>query len=146
MKSPPREIKIVANSEALCQEAADEILGRITATLRGVELFTIALSGGSTPKNLYALLAGSTPYLDEIPWSKIHFFWGDERHVPPDHPQSNFRMAREAMLSQAPVPDQNIHRVRAEEPNADKAAAEYEQEIRAFFKLANGQLPCFNCI
>ena len=146
MKSPPREIKIVADSEALCQEAADEILGRITATLRGVELFTIALSGGSTPKNLYALLAGSTPYLDEIPWSKIHFFWGDERHVPPDHPQSNFRMAREAMLSQAPVPDQNIHRVRAEEPNADKAAAEYEQEIRAFFKLANGQLPCFDCI
>ena len=146
MRSPAREIKIVADTEALCREAADEILGRINATLRVKEVFAIVLSGGSTPKNLYALLAGSTPYSDEIPWSKIHFFWGDERHVPPDHPQSNFRMTREAMLSKAPVPDQNIHRVRAEEPNAGKAAAEYEKEIRTFFGLAIGQLPCFDCI
>jgi len=146
MRSAEREIKIVAGSEALCREAADQILGRITATLREKEVFTLVLSGGSTPKNLYALLAGSKPYLDQIPWSRIHFFWGDERHVPPDHPQSNFRMTRDAMLSKAPIPDQNIHRVRAEEPNAGKAAAEYEREIRTFFNLATGQLPRFDCV
>jgi 6-phosphogluconolactonase len=146
MKSPPREIKIVADSEALCQEAADEVLGKITATLRGKEVFTIALSGGSTPKNLYALLAGSTPYLDEIPWSKIHFFWGDERHVPPDHEESNYRMANEILLSRVPIPEKNIHRIKSENPDAGNAAEQYEEELRNFFNLKKGQLPRFDCV
>ena len=146
MRSAGREIKIVADSKELCQTAAEVILASVAATLHKKEFFTIALSGGSTPKGLFTLLAGDAALQDQIPWSKIHFFWGDERHVPPDHPQSNYRMAREAMLSKAPVPDRNIHRVRAEEPDAGTAAAEYEQEIRTFFKLETGQLPCFDCV
>lgn len=146
MGSADREIKIVADSKELCQTAAEVILGRVAAALREKEFISIALSGGSTPRNLYALLAGSKSYADKIPWSKIHFFWGDERHVPPDHPESNYRMARETMLSRVPVPDVNIHRVRSEAPDAGKAAADYEQELRAFFKLESGQLPCLDCV
>ena len=81
-----------------------------------------------------------------MPWDRIHFFWGDERHVPPDHTDSNYRMTNETMLSRVPVPHENIHRIRAESPDAGKAAEEYEQEIRGFFKLARGQLPRFDCV
>ena len=73
--------------------------------------FTVALSGGSTPKTLYSLLATKP----NIPWDKICFFWGDERHVPPDHPESNYRMANEALLSKVPVRPENIFRVHGEE-------------------------------
>ena len=81
-----------------------------------------------------------------MPWNAIHFFWGDERHVPPDHPDSNFRMAREAMLDAVPVPPENIHRVPAEEPDAQRAAAEYEATLRSFFALASGEMPRFDLI
>jgi 6-phosphogluconolactonase len=68
-----------------------------------------------------------------MPWSAVHVFWGDERHVPPDHPDSNFRMTREAMLDRVPLPAANVHRIRAEEPDAAAAAELYEAELRAFF-------------
>ena len=76
-----------------------------------------------------------------MPWNAIHFFWGDERHVPPDHPDSNFRMAREAMLDRVPVPAENVHRIPAERPDAQRAAAEYEATLRSFFALASGEWP-----
>ena len=79
-------------------------------------------------------------------WDKIHFFWGDERHVTPDHPESNYRMTKEAMLSKVPVPEENIHRVRAEDPDPSKVAAMYEQELISFFKLGAGELPRFDCV
>ena len=145
MRSTGHEIKIVAGKTALYQMAADVIVERITATLLKKEIFTIALSGGSA-QNLYALLVNDASLQDQIPWAKIHFFWGDERHVAPDHVGSNFRMANETMLSKVPIPPENIHRVRAEERDADKAAAEYEQQIREFFKLQTGQYPCFDCV
>jgi 6-phosphogluconolactonase len=145
MESTVHKIKIVAGETALYQTAADVIVERIAATLLEKEIFTIALSGGSA-QNLYALLVNDASLRNRIPWAKIHFFWGDERHVAPNHADSNFRMANETMLSKVPVPPQNIHRVRAEAPDAGKAAAEYEQQIRAFFKLETGQYPCFDCV
>jgi 6-phosphogluconolactonase len=145
MRSTGHEIKIVAGETVLYQTAADVIIERITATLLKKEIFTIALSGGSA-QNLYALLADDASLRDQIPWAKIHFFWGDERHVGPDHVDSNFRMANETMLSRVPIPPENIHRVRAEAPDAGKAAAEYEQQIRAFFKLQTGQYPSLDCV
>jgi 6-phosphogluconolactonase len=145
MESSGHEIKIVAGETALYQTAADVIVERITATLLEKEIFTIALSGGSA-QNLYALLVNDASLRDQIPWAKIHFFWGDERHVAPNHADSNFRMAHETMLSRVPIPSENIHRVRAEAPDAGKAAAEYEQQIRAFFRLQTGQYPCFDCV
>lgn len=101
----------------------------------------MALSGGSTPKILYQLLADATqPFHEQIPWAKIHFFWSDERHVPPDHPDSNYRMANEAMLSRVSVLSDNIHRVAGEKPNAAEAADDYEQTLKELTKESLPQL------
>ena len=106
----------------------------------------MALSGGSTPKKMFAVLANDAALRNRMPWGRVHFFWGDERHVPPDHTDSNFRMTNEVMLSRVPVPPENIHRIRAENPDAGKAAEDYEQELREFFKLGTEQLPPFDCV
>jgi 6-phosphogluconolactonase len=139
------EVRIFDDVPALMRAAADEIAlaARTAAGERG--RFTWALAGGSTPRALYRLLA-SDPYRERMPWNAIHFFWGDERHVPPDHPDSNFRMAREAMLDAVPVPPENIHRVPSQEPDAQRAAAEYEAALRSFFALAAGEFPRFDLI
>ena len=105
--------------------------------------FTVALSGGSTPKSLYSLLAsGSVP---NIPWDKIFFFFGDERFVPPDHPDSNYRMVHETGLFSKVFSDQ-VFRVLTEEKDADTAARDYEQTIQKFFNLKPGEFPRFDLI
>ena len=99
-------------------------------------LSTIALSGGSTPKRLYQLLADpNEPFREQVSWSTIKFFWTDERHVPPDHPESNYRMANEAMLAHVPVTRDNVHRIKSENPNAAEAAEQYEAEVPSRFDL-----------
>src|SRR5215211_6702409 len=94
--------------------------------------FTVALSGGSTPKAMFGLLA-KTPFLETVPWSSIYFFWGDERSVPPDHPDSNYRMTRETLLAHVPVPEQNIFRILAELEDPNQAAREYSERLIDFF-------------
>lgn len=106
--------------------------------------FTIALSGGSTPKNLYNLLA--TNARTSLPWDRMFFFFGDERHVPPTDKDSNYRMADEAMFSKVPVPAGNIFRVPAEGPDAAAVAVAYEASMRKFFELEPGQVPVFDLI
>jgi 6-phosphogluconolactonase len=103
--------------------------------------FMVALSGGSTPKTLYQLLAES--FRQQISWDKIHFFWSDERHVPPDHPESNYRMAHQALLSHVPIEQNHVHRVPAENPNADEAAQQYEETLK---QVTNESLPRFDLI
>ena len=120
-------IQIFANAQELARGAAEYFVARSGEAVAQKGFFTVALSGGSTPKALYELLAHS--FATQVPWSKTHFFWSDERHVPPDHPDSNYRMAYQAMLSRVPVPESNIHRVHSENPNADEAASEYEQAL-----------------
>jgi 6-phosphogluconolactonase len=95
---------------------------------------------------LYALLADDVSWWARIPWERTHFFWGDERHVPPDHPDSNYRMAYDTMLSKVSIPAANIHRIKSEYPSAEQAAQEYEQTLRAFFQLTAGQYPCFDLV
>ncbi len=146
MKTDGFRLKIVNDLAEICHTAAGEIEHMANRTATGSNPFTIALSGGSTPRGLHSLLAGDPAIRDRLPWQHLHFFWGDERHVPPDHPQSNYRMARESLFSLAPVPSENIHRVPAEEPDAALAAEKYEGEIRTFFGLEVGQLPRFDCI
>lgn len=106
--------------------------------------FTVALSGGSTPKGLHQQLA--TAYADQLPWNKVFCFWGDERHVPPDFPESNFRMAKETLLSKLPIPAENIFRMPGEIPDANQGAALYEQSLADFFHPAQGQFPRFDFI
>lgn len=107
--------------------------------------FTVALSGGSTPRGLFGQLAAE-PYRSHISWSYTQFFWGDERCVPPDHADSNFRMAHEALLSRVPVRDSCIHRPRAEDPDPARAAALYEADIQKFFSLEKNEFPRFDLI
>jgi len=102
---------------------------------------TVALSGGSTPKLLYEILADQ--FREQVPWPDIHFFWSDERHVPPDHPESNYRMTNEALLSHVRVSADNVHRIHSENPNAADAASDYEQTI---FKATGQRLPRFDLI
>lgn len=146
MQTKNCEIKIVENGEAVSRTAAEMMVSLALETLRSKESFAVALSGGSTPNKMFAILANDAALRDRMPWDRVHFFWGDERHVPPDHTDSNYRMTHKAMLSSVPVPPENIHRIRAENPDARKAAKDYEQELRRFFRLEPSQLPAFDCV
>ena len=115
-------IRIFENSRELARGAAEHFVA-----LAQKNSFTVALSGGSTPKILYQVLAAE--FREQVPWASTHFFWSDERHVPPDQPDSNYRMAHEALLSRVPVPESNVHRVRGENPSAQEAADEHEKII-----------------
>jgi 6-phosphogluconolactonase len=97
-------------------------------------VFSVALSGGSTPRMLYHLLATDKAISSKIPWSDVHFFFGDERHVPPSHVESNFGMANEAMFQVLQAKHPHIHRVLGELNNASEAAEEYEKDLRDFFE------------
>jgi 6-phosphogluconolactonase len=118
------EVRVFDGVSELMRATAEEIALAAHQAASDHGRFTWALAGGSTPRTVYELLA-SDFYRARMPWSAIHFFWGDERHVPPDHPDSNYRMAREAMLDRVPVPAENVHRIPAELPDAQRAAAEY---------------------
>jgi len=148
MLSPKPDIRIVENVERLSWEAAEEFVRQARDAVRTRGTFTVALAGGSTPKAFYGLLGSQrgAPFRARVPWDATHFFWGDERHVPPDHPDSNFRMANEAMLSRVPVAPQNVHRIHAENPDPSKAAEDYDQELREFFRLPSGQFPRFDLV
>jgi 6-phosphogluconolactonase len=122
-------LEVLANPEALANRVADWLLA---AALGAHEPFAVALSGGSTPRRLYELLA-SPPYRESFPWARTHWFWGDERFVPHDSARSNYRMAREAMLARAPVPPANVHPVPTEGPTPDAAALSYERELKRFY-------------
>jgi 6-phosphogluconolactonase len=140
------DLRVVEDAEALSRAVAELILGRAKETLREKEYFSIVLSGGSTPKLLYTLLASDASVRERLEWNKMHFFWGDERHVPPEHPESNYWMAYDGMLSKVNIPTKNVHRVRAEDPDAGKVADEYETGLKSFFKLRAGELPKLDCV
>jgi 6-phosphogluconolactonase len=130
MTSPPdAKLEILADAATLARRVADWLLAAATA-MDGV--FAVALSGGSTPKLLYEDLAGA-PYRDRFPWSRTHWFWGDERYVPHDDALSNYRMVREALLSRAPIPAANIHPMPTDAASPDAAAAAYERELKSFY-------------
>ena len=125
------ELHIYENSESFSVAAATWIAGLITNTLKKQDRFTIALSGGNTPKKLHHLLAAS-PYKEEIDWSKLHVFWGDERAVPFDDDRNNAKMAFETLLNFVPVPPLQIHRMLTDISPA-QSAIEYEKILHQYF-------------
>jgi 6-phosphogluconolactonase len=140
-------LHIAANRDVLSRFAAEQFVRLAKEAEREKGLFTVALAGGSTPRSLYKLLANENePYRAQLDWKKIHFFWGDERHVAPDHPDSNYRMASEALLTWGPVPSENVHRIKSEMSDANEAAHKYEQTLREFSRLGKTQLPRFDLI
>lgn len=140
------DVRVFADMPALCRAAADEFVRIAGEAAQARGTFSVALSGGSTPRALYALLASDAQLRNAVPWSTTHVFWGDERHVPPDHPDSNFRMATGTLLSKVPIPPGNVHRIAGEEADARRAAAAYEEELRRHFRLGPGELPPFDLV
>jgi 6-phosphogluconolactonase len=135
-----RVVRRVADAEAVARAAAEEVVEAGARAVAERGRFAVALSGGSTPRRLYRLLADpAAPFRGRLRWDAVHVFFGDERHVPPDHADSNYRMAREALLDH--VEAASVHRIRGELPDAEAAAAAYEAELRAFFALGAGDAP-----
>jgi 6-phosphogluconolactonase len=141
-----REIRILPDGAAIAKRAAQEFVQAATAAVRARGSFNVALAGGSTPKALYSLLVSDPALRSQVPWDKIHLFFGDERHVPPDHPDSNFRMATEAMISKSPLKPEQVTRIKGEYPDAAQAALEYEKTMREYFKLKDGEYPRFDLL
>jgi 6-phosphogluconolactonase len=130
MASGPRIITLDTAAEA-ASASAERFAELAEKGVRENGRFSVALSGGSTPRAAYRLLA-TEPYRSRIPWEAVHLFWGDERCVPPGHERSNFRMANEAFVSGVPIPPANVHRMRGELP-PERGAAEYAAELAGYF-------------
>jgi 6-phosphogluconolactonase len=138
------EVEIFSDKTELVRAEAERFvaLARDATATRGRCL--VALSGGSTPRPLYELLA-TAPYATRVDWARIHLFWGDERCVPPDHPDSNYRMTREALIDHVPLPPENVHRIRGEDP-PEPAAIQYEATLREFFGSGDAPARTFDMV
>jgi 6-phosphogluconolactonase len=141
-----REIRILSDGAAIARRAAQEFVQAAASAIREKGTFDVALAGGSTPKALYNLLATDPSLRSQVPWDKIHLYFGDERHVGPEHPDSNFRMARESMISKVPLKPEQVTRIKGEYPDAEQGALEYEKALRENFKLKDGEYPRFDLL
>ncbi len=139
-------VQILADPAALCRVAAEKFVSAAKHAVADFGRFTVVLSGGSTPKALYSLLATDLDLRAQIPWQLTYFFFGDERNVAPGDPDSNYRMAYEAMLSKAPVDPSHVFRMKGELQDTDEAARDYERVLFEFFRPAEGELPRFDLV
>jgi 6-phosphogluconolactonase len=149
------EVKVYPDGASLARAAAEHFVTRASEAVAAHGRFTVALPGGSTPRSTYALLASADnaeacrrrpgsgrqhprEFAPRVDWPRVHVFWGDERCVPPNHPDSNYRMAREMLLDHVPIPRRNVHRIRGEmEP--EQTANEYERTLQSFFHARPGE-------
>jgi 6-phosphogluconolactonase len=139
-------IRVFPDAEAVSRAAADEFVRRARDAVAARGRFFVSLSGGSTPQRLYQLLA-EPPYRDQVDWTKLELFWGDERAVPPDHKDSNYRMTKEAMLSRVPLPPAQVHRLEADRSDRAQAAVDYQNALaRAFGVDPAGLPPAFDLV
>lgn len=136
-----KKLEILPNLETLIQRALEIVIQKIQSSIEKQNCFTIALAGGSTPKPLYEAISQQN-----LPWEKIHVFWGDERYVGPEHPESNQRMARLAWLNKVPIPAENIHPMPTNSNDPTTDAAKHEAELREFFAVPALEVPKFDLI
>lgn len=136
-------IAIYPDIDTLSQQAAQYVVRIANESIAARGRFMLALSGGTTPRKLYSLL-GSEPYSDQIDWKLVHIFWGDERCVSPDNPDSNFFMAQEVLLSKIAIPAFQVHRMPADQPDRDAASQEYSMEMQRAF--GTQEIPVFDLI
>jgi 6-phosphogluconolactonase len=145
----PREIVpgvyVCADPPELARTAARRFVDWAWQSIAKDGKFNVALSGGSTPRELYRVLA--TPeFRAQVDWPRVHLFWGDERAVPPESPESNYGMARRELLVRVPIPGSNVHRMEAEDTNIGRAAHDYEAVLRKFLPLDDRGFPRFDLI
>jgi 6-phosphogluconolactonase len=138
------QVRVFPSPDELFRAAAQEFCSLGSQAIQQRGRFTVALSGGSTPRSLHQELVSN--FSSTLPWNDVFFFWGDERHVPPDFPESNFRMANETLLSKLPIPHDHIFRMPGELPDPTQGAALYEDRLREFFGFAAGEFPRFDFI
>ncbi len=138
--------RVYSTPVAVAQAAAELFASSVAAAANARGIARVAISGGTTPKAMFGLLADpAQPFASQVPWDKVDLYWVDERCVPPDDAESNYRMTREALLSKVPLPAGQIHRMEGElEPEV--AAARYEAAIRNGFKLEGAQTPTFDLV
>ena len=137
-------IQVIPKRDDLFVVAAKQIVEIISSCQQEGRICSVALAGGSTPRGLYRLLT-QYPYQSQVAWEHLRIFWGDERPVSPDHQDSNFRMAQEALLSHVPIPSQQIFRIQGERL-PEEAASQYESIIREQFGVVSGEFPRFDLI
>ncbi len=137
-------LSVFRDHSALADAASRFIVRTLAAGIAQRGTVSLVLSGGQTPRAVYQRLR-HVALESGLDWGGVDLFWGDERSVPPDHPESNFRMAREALIQHIAIPEANVHRIMSEYPPAE-AAARYEAEIREHFGLAGGQIPVFDTV
>ncbi len=129
-------VEVYPDAVSLARAAVEHFVALAAEAISTRGRFAVALAGGSTPRATYRLLAADE-FAARVDWRHVHVFWGDERCVPPDHPDSNYRMARQTLLDAVPLPADNVHRIQGEmEPT--RAAAQYERTLRAFFSSSAG--------
>lgn len=143
--NPEPCLKVVADADALADAAARMIVATAREAVRAGGRFTIALAGGATPRATYARLA-RPPLRDAMPWDSTWVFFGDERAVPPDHPESNYRMAHETLLGKVPLRTEHVFRMRGEAEDPEAAAVEYAQTLARVFAPRRGELPRFDLV
>lgn len=136
-----RDLRVFPDADRLDEGAAAAVADLARRVAQAEGRFTLVLAGGGTPRPLYRRLAAA--HRDEVPWPRVHVFWGDERYVPADHPESNVRMARETLLDHVPIPAKNVHPFPTGFSDPEEAAATYERSLRAFFE---GALPRFDLV
>lgn len=139
------DIVVAHDLEDLCERAAERVARSITDRVQAMGRATIVLSGGTTPRRLYERLAMGT-YRQAIPWGQVYLFWGDERCVPPDHTDSNYKMAYDTLISKVSIPKENIYRMPTERSDHQEAVLEYEKTLRTFFGLAGEGWPRFDLV
>src|SRR5579883_1495202 len=145
----PREVSpgvyVCADATELARVAARWFVDWAWQSIAKDGQFFVALSGGSTPRELYRLLA-TAEFRSQIDWPRVHLFWGDERAVPPENPESNYGMVRRELLLRVPIPGSNVHRMEAEDVSIGRAANKYEATLREFLPLDDRGFPRFHLI
>jgi len=139
-------VLVLDTPDAVARAGAERFVRCARQAVAARGRFAVALSGGSTPRALHRILAAE-PLRSQVPWDRVEVFWGDERCVPPDHPDSNYRMARETLLDAVPIPPARVHRMAGEDPDHTAAAAAYEAELaRVLGGTPGGAPPVFDLI
>lgn len=143
---PKRTVRRLANVQEVSKAAAEEFVRLAKSACAARGRFTVAMAGGSTPRLLYQLLA-EAPYRSQVDWGRVEFFWGDERAVPPDHADSNYGMARAALLQKVAPPAAHIHRMEAERSDRDAAASDYQASLAKVLGIpADGSPPALDLV